>query len=345
MPVRARRLADGRRRIRAAAALHRRRQRALHALPRSGRPGGRGRRPRGRPAGRGEELDSPYVEDELLDLGAWAQDALALAMPVQVLCREDCAGLCPVCAADLNEAGPEHHHEQRARPPLGEAARAATRVAGASLLLAFPRMAVPKKKQSHSRTAKRRAQHQIDAPAINACPQCHSPRRPHRVCPVCGTYAGREVVSAGATSTSTITTPEAMGAEGAPGPQQGAGGRRPVVAVDGNGADLGPGEVAAGAALRGRARRADSAVRAGRELGEPPEGVEVVDAPISIAKAPDPVRAVRATPEASIVQGGPRGRRRTRPGARLRRRDRRRAGGRDLQHQARARASTGRRWR
>jgi large subunit ribosomal protein L32 len=55
-------------------------------------------------------------------------------------------------------------------------------------------MAVPKKKQSHSRTAKRRAQHKIDAPTINSCPQCHSPRRPHRVCPVCGTYAGREVV-------------------------------------------------------------------------------------------------------------------------------------------------------
>ena len=61
--------------------------------------------------GSGEELDSPYVEDETLDLGAWAQDALALAMPAKILCREDCAGLCPVCAADLNEAGPDHHHE------------------------------------------------------------------------------------------------------------------------------------------------------------------------------------------------------------------------------------------
>jgi large subunit ribosomal protein L32 len=56
-------------------------------------------------------------------------------------------------------------------------------------------MAVPKKKQSHSRTAKRRAQHKIGLPALNSCPQCHSPRRPHRVCPVCGTYSGRQVVS------------------------------------------------------------------------------------------------------------------------------------------------------
>jgi len=77
---------------------------------------------------------------------------------------------------------------------------------------------------------------------------------------------------------------------------------QPVVAVDCNGADLGPAEVAAGAALA-----AEGGVRAilfgpADELGEPPPGVEVVDAPVSIAKAPDPVRAVRATPDASIVR-------------------------------------------
>jgi large subunit ribosomal protein L32 len=55
-------------------------------------------------------------------------------------------------------------------------------------------MAVPKQKQSHSRTTKRRSQHKISSPAINACPQCHSPRRPHRVCPVCGTYGGKTVI-------------------------------------------------------------------------------------------------------------------------------------------------------
>jgi len=56
-------------------------------------------------------------------------------------------------------------------------------------------MAVPKQKQSRSRTRKRRAQHKITPPGVNACPQCHSPRLPHRVCPVCGTYAGREVIA------------------------------------------------------------------------------------------------------------------------------------------------------
>ena len=64
----------------------------------------------------GEELDSPYVEDEKLDLSGWVHDAFALASPAKVLCREDCAGLCPVCAADLNEAGPEHHHEETPDP-------------------------------------------------------------------------------------------------------------------------------------------------------------------------------------------------------------------------------------
>lgn len=69
--------------------------------------------------GEGEELESPYVDGEKLDLAAWARDSFALAVPVKVLCKEDCAGLCPICAADLNDldpARPEHHHEQERDP-------------------------------------------------------------------------------------------------------------------------------------------------------------------------------------------------------------------------------------
>jgi uncharacterized protein len=66
-----------------------------------------------RPGG-GEELSSPYLHEETLDLAGWAHDAFVLALPAKILCREDCAGLCPICAADLNEAGPDHAHE---RPP------------------------------------------------------------------------------------------------------------------------------------------------------------------------------------------------------------------------------------
>jgi uncharacterized protein len=66
--------------------------------------------------GEGEELESPYVTGEIVDLAAWARDAFALAAPAKVLCREDCLGLCPECAIDLNEAGPEHRHERADDP-------------------------------------------------------------------------------------------------------------------------------------------------------------------------------------------------------------------------------------
>jgi large subunit ribosomal protein L32 len=55
-------------------------------------------------------------------------------------------------------------------------------------------MAVPKQRQSHARTNKRRSQHKIEAPSLTSCPQCGEPRLPHRVCSKCGTYAGRTVV-------------------------------------------------------------------------------------------------------------------------------------------------------
>ena len=55
-------------------------------------------------------------------------------------------------------------------------------------------MAVPKKRTSRARRDKRRATHSVSAPRTNRCPRCHSPRLPHRVCPTCGTYAGREVI-------------------------------------------------------------------------------------------------------------------------------------------------------
>ena len=60
------------------------------------------------PGGESDELDSPYVSGEELDLAAWARDALALALPEQIVCREDCAGLCPVCGEDLNTSPHEH---------------------------------------------------------------------------------------------------------------------------------------------------------------------------------------------------------------------------------------------
>jgi len=55
------------------------------------------------------ELRSPYVADGVLDLSAWAHDALALALPPRILCRAECAGLCPVCGESLNDAASGAH--------------------------------------------------------------------------------------------------------------------------------------------------------------------------------------------------------------------------------------------
>jgi uncharacterized protein len=69
------------------------------------------------PGGGTDELRSPYVDRDELDLEAWSHDALALAMPTKFLCRPECAGLCPVCGASLNDADPaEHRHESGGDP-------------------------------------------------------------------------------------------------------------------------------------------------------------------------------------------------------------------------------------
>jgi len=65
--------------------------------------------------GGGEELSSPYFDEGQLDMRAWARDALALALPTQIVCREDCAGLCAVCGENLNRS-PDHAHEREPDP-------------------------------------------------------------------------------------------------------------------------------------------------------------------------------------------------------------------------------------
>lgn len=62
-----------------------------------------------------DELRSDYVVDGHLQLSDWARDAFALELPEQILCREDCAGLCPACGKDLNIE--PHEHTQREPDP------------------------------------------------------------------------------------------------------------------------------------------------------------------------------------------------------------------------------------
>ena len=64
-----------------------------------------------------EELRSPYVADDELEIGRWAHDATLLALPARFLCRPDCAGLCPVCGVSLNDADPaDHEHDTGGDP-------------------------------------------------------------------------------------------------------------------------------------------------------------------------------------------------------------------------------------
>jgi uncharacterized protein len=65
--------------------------------------------------GDAEELATQYVVEDRLDVAAWARDATALALPDKILCRPDCAGLCPVCGRDLNVE--PHTHDEEAVDP------------------------------------------------------------------------------------------------------------------------------------------------------------------------------------------------------------------------------------
>ncbi len=58
-------------------------------------------------------------------------------------------------------------------------------------------MAVPKGKTSKAKTRSRKsANMKKTAPGLSTCPQCHEPKLPHRVCPTCGYYDGKDVVNA-----------------------------------------------------------------------------------------------------------------------------------------------------
>ena len=62
-----------------------------------------------------EEMRTEYVEGNMLDVSAWARDAIALELPEKILCMPDCAGLCGVCGKNLNDE--PHTHEEEHRDP------------------------------------------------------------------------------------------------------------------------------------------------------------------------------------------------------------------------------------
>jgi large subunit ribosomal protein L32 len=55
-------------------------------------------------------------------------------------------------------------------------------------------MGLTKRRFSKARTANRRAHFKVHPVTLVECPQCHARMVPHRVCPACGYYAGRQVI-------------------------------------------------------------------------------------------------------------------------------------------------------
>ena len=146
-------------------------------------------------------------------------------------------------------------------------------------------MAVPKQKQSHARTTQRRSQHKIERADVQRVPAVPQPSPSPPGLPGVRQLQGSRGHRPGSGRADRLRAPGVV-----------------TVAVDAGGADLGPREVAAGAA-----RAAANGIQVllfgpAGEIGAVPDGVEVVDAPVSIAKKADPANAVRTTPEASIVQ-------------------------------------------
>ena len=183
-------------------------------------------------------------------------------------------------------------------------------------------MAVPKQRQSHSRTNKRRSQHKARGAEPAPCPRCHAPRLPHRVCPSCGTYAGREVVVQAADTARRVARWRGDRA------RRERGRRRAV-----------------GRSPRAPRRSDEEVLLFGPEaaMGEPGARVQIVDAPEKIAGGEEPVRAVRSRPDASIVQAARAVGEGRADGARLRRHHRAHAGGGHPERSSASRASTGRR--
>ncbi len=69
-----------------------------------------------------EDLTCEYLADDVLDVDHWARDVLVLALPGKILCRPDCAGMCPRCGVRL-EPGVDHDCAPEETDPRWESLR------------------------------------------------------------------------------------------------------------------------------------------------------------------------------------------------------------------------------
>ena len=74
-----------------------------------------------------EELRSPYIEGDELDVRSWARDALVLELPTQIVCSDECKGLCSIMRREPQHGRAGARARGGARSALGEAERAEAR--------------------------------------------------------------------------------------------------------------------------------------------------------------------------------------------------------------------------
>lgn len=64
-----------------------------------------------------EDLTTVFFSGEEIDLAPLFREMVILAIPMKVLCKPDCKGLCPVCGADRNEETCGHGEETEPGDP------------------------------------------------------------------------------------------------------------------------------------------------------------------------------------------------------------------------------------
>ncbi len=153
--------------------------RAVHALPRARGARVRGRRPRDLPAGGGGGAATRHTSATACSI---SRPGRATRWPSPCRRPSSADRIAPAsapCAGRPERRRPRHAPRARPGPALGQALRAAFRLtrrsrAGAPASLR-PAMAVPKQKQSHSRTTKRRSQHKLAHARLQRLPDLPQP--------------------------------------------------------------------------------------------------------------------------------------------------------------------------
>ena len=137
------------------------------------------------------EAEIGFYEGGGLELEDILREQILLALPMQRVCSEDCKGICPVCGKNRNQNACDCS-TVKADDRWG-----ALRKLEIENILWSSRgrdMPNPKRRHSKERTSTRRAHDALKTPGLSECPNCHEPKLPHRVCPHCGQYKGREVI-------------------------------------------------------------------------------------------------------------------------------------------------------